>query len=66
MEVATLSFKYYGEENKEYNNWSRFYWDYTKQDKSNNDIYDSVTKNSQDIQRILKKLGLENALEEEE
>ena len=61
-----MSFKYYGEENKEYNNWSRFYWDYTKQDKSNNDIYDSVTKNSQDIQRILKKLGLENALEEEE
>jgi len=65
MEVVTLSFKYYGEENREYNNWSRFYWDYKRQDKSNNDIYDSVRKNSHDIQRILKKLGLENALEEE-
>lgn len=62
MEVVILSFeKYYSESRDE---WSRMYWDFRKS-KTNDDIYDSVIKNSNDIQRILRKLGLESALEEE-
>tara|TARA_Y100000361_G_C11151654_1_gene341461 strand:+ start:1777 stop:1965 length:189 start_codon:yes stop_codon:yes gene_type:complete len=46
--------------------WNRMYWEFKEETITNKDIYKSVEKNYKEIQRILKHLGLENTLDEEE